>query len=597
MKFKNLFKIFCVTAFTVCAVACSDDEDDKGKTGGLTEPLPVPENITYTATIKTLSFTWNSVSNANSYEVSLAPASSQDSKTTDETTGTNYTFTGLSVNTAYVFEVKAIYASNHEFDSDYAGINASTNDYTKLTPPTNLRCTEVTKTGATIAWDAVADADNYQIVIDDSAGGEVVNLKQTATTYSVSGLVEDADYTVYVYALLDYGNGEYDSDAATLTFTTGVTPLTAPSVSLVHKSHALAIMEWNITNAMLSEQAFYNYNNTQEGAFSDSYNFRLSDANGNVLRQINNCNYFMFRDYPYYRIAWGGLEANTTYRLEMQRIVTGTSEIYGNSAWSAVEVTTDPAPNYEDYLLYWDFDNVPFNASPMWIAYGFGRVTSGTDDWLNPNNMTYSWGHTDNSVAAQGLTKSVGQTFFDAYLTGLDINDYYEGSSSVTTTYAAGTSHNLTVQAGNMILDQTDKDGGWVTLPLPEDMEENSTVYVEISACPYCNCSNGNIWGAWNGEEAASFTVEVSDEAKIEEVSSDHGKSASSFGTIATFNNVSVRSEMSESDHGDGDPFYYTNHTLTISGVGPETTIVIYTSLGTTRYRMWVDNIKVSLVE
>ncbi len=594
MKFKNFIKIFCVTACVIGAVACSDDEDDKGGTGsGVTEPLPVPENITYTATLTTLNFTWNSVLNATSYEVSLAPASSQDSKTTDEITSTNYSFTGLSVNTAYVFQIKALYSSNHDYDSDYTGLNVSTLDYYKLSPPTNLRCTEVGKTSASFAWDAVADADSYQIVIDDSAGGEVANLKQTPTTYSVSGLIEDEDYTVYVYALMNYGNGEYDSDAATLTFTTGLTPLTAPPVSLVYKSHGLAIVEWDYTTAMLSEQGWSVNPWVPQGNYSDKLNFRLCDANGNVLREIDNMNDFYFLDYPYSRIAWGGLEANTTYRLELQRCVTGDTETYGPSAWAAVEVTTDPAPNYEDYLLYWDFDNVPFNASPMWIAYGFARVLDREDDWLNPNNMTYSANYTDNSQAAQTLNKSVGQTFFDAYFPGLDMNNYYEGSASHE--YADGTTYNISCQAGNMVF-AWQSNPSWISLPPLTDIPENSTICLEVSACPYGMCGTGDIWNSWNGDEGSVFNVEVSEDAKIESAEADHGKSDSAFGTIASLNNVSVRNEMNASNHGDGDPFYYTNHTLIISGVGPETNIVIYTGL-TSRTRMWADNIKVSLVE
>ncbi len=594
MKIRNLFRIFCVTAFAIGAVACSDDEDKGGSTPSVTEPLSAPENITYTASLKTLSFSWNSVSNATSYEVSLAPASAQNDKTVSASTSASFTFSGLEVNTSYVFEVKAIYGPNSEFDSDYSGLNASTLDYYKLSPPTNLRCTSVTKDGATIAWDVVVDADSYQVVMENSAGGEVVNLKQTATTYSKSGLIEDEDYTVYVYALLDYGDGEYDSDAATLTFTTGLTPLTAPPVSLVYKSHALAIMEWEYTSAMLSEQGWSVNPHVSQGNYSDKLNFRLCDSNGNVLREIDGMDDFYFLDYPYTRVVWGGLTPNTTYRLEVQRCVTGDEDVLGPSAWASVEVTTDPAPDTSGYLLYWDFDNVPFNASPMWIAYGFARVTSGTDDWANPDNMTYTANYTDNSIEAQPLSKSVGQTFFDQYFPGLDIDNYYEASGSLT--FTEGTTHNLSVQAGNIIFSRGTGAGSWLSLPLA-NIEEDSTICLEISACPFANCSTGNVWGCWNGDEGTTFTIEVSGGANIDSVEADHGKTDSTFGTIASLNNVSVRTGMSEADHGDGDPFYYTNHTLIISGVGPETNIVIYTAVNDDHIRMWADNIKVSLVE
>ncbi len=594
MKFKNFISFFCIAACVFCAVACSDDDDEKADDSvpTVTEPLSTPENITYTATLRTLNFSWNSVSNATSYEVSLAPASAQDDKSVSATNSASFSFSGLEVNTSYVFEVKALYGPNSDFDSDYAGITASTNDYSKLNPPTNLRCTSVTQTGATIAWNTVTDADSYKIVIEDADGGEVVNAKQTANTYTVSNLEEDAEYTVYVYALLDYGNGEYDSDAATLTFTTGLTPLTSPSLTLVYKSYGIAIMEWEYTNAMLSEQGWCENPSVPQGDYSDRINFRLCDSNGNVLREVDNFDNFFYRDYPYYRYVWGGLEPNTTYRMEMQRVVTGNTAVYGPSAWSSVEVTTDSAPDKSDYLLYWDFENVASGPNAMFIAYGPAHVDY-EDCWSDPDNLTYLNGYLDNSIDCQPIVKALGQSFLDEYMPGLSMDNYIEASGSAS--FSANTSHNLGVQAGHMRFAPSSA-GSWLTIPIPEDIEEDSTILLEISACPYGACSTGNVWGSWNGDECISFTVEVSDEAKIVSATADHGKSDSTFGTIATLNNVSVKYDMA-TNHGDGDPFYFTNHQLVISGVGPDTRIVVYTSTSSTRERMWADDIKISLVE
>ncbi len=592
MKFKNLTKILCLALAVTFVFACSEKEetnDDNGSDNKVTEQLPMPGNVTYSATMTSIQFEWGSVSGATSYEVSLAPAASSSNAATAETTSTNYNFTGLEVNTSYVFMLRALYSGNSAFNSEWLEMTVMTENYTKLNTPTNLTCSAITTSGARITWNSVTSAANYRIIISEADGDkEVVNNVQTGNTYSASGLSESTMFNVSVQALIGDGSveSEYDSDLATATFETGPKALTAPTVSIAHKSHSLAIMEWDLPDAALSEQ----------GLSSDTYNFRLCDADGNVLREKDGYNAFNFTKYPSFRIAWGGLTPSTTYKLEIQRVPTANPDFYFESDWASVEVTTDPAPDTSGYLLYWDFDNVPFNSCSMYKAYGFRRKTS-EDDWANPDNVDISGDPSDlNTIYTQTLNKSLGQTFYDTYLYGITVSDIIDPSDSAT--YTEGSTHNVTVQVGHTKFGASSRPA-WISLPACEGLSSDSTIYLEIDTCPYTEPNSSGDWYSPSNADITEWFYVWGPGAKIESVEGETAADAVVDSTdegLVKLRNVLVTTMSSDPD---ADPYRFTSHKIKISGVDSSTRITIYTALvkDSSQHRMWMDNVKISLAD
>jgi len=84
---------------------------------------------------------------------------------------------------------------------------------TKLTAPENLKEASIAETSATLSWDAVANASNYNVTINGNT--ETV----TTNSYSATGLTAGTEYTWSVVAKGD-GTNYTDSDAAQHTFST-----------------------------------------------------------------------------------------------------------------------------------------------------------------------------------------------------------------------------------------------------------------------------------------------------------------------------------------------------------------------------------------
>ena len=126
----------------------------------------------------------------------------------------NYTITSLSSNTSYAIRVTAYDTSGNE--SAYASateVNAQTSvqDVTPPTKPTNLNASLIGFTQVTISWTASTDnigIDYYRVYVDD-----IVQIPSDAnTTYTITGLQSDTQYTINVDAVDTSGNPSALSD-------------------------------------------------------------------------------------------------------------------------------------------------------------------------------------------------------------------------------------------------------------------------------------------------------------------------------------------------------------------------------------------------
>lgn len=258
----------------------------------VTEKLPAPEleKIAYTPAETSIAFAWEGVKGATSYEASVAQQTRPDFKKTVETTDSNCEFADLEPG-LYIFTVRALYAGNAEFNSDPTQKVVGTLGFAaeKLATPTELVSADVTSSGAKISWAEVNGAANYRVVVKTTFDGqEVASTIVGATSYTAAGLKAGTDYTVSVQALVGDGSvaNEFDSDVVAVQFvTTDPVPMIAPTARIYAKTHGLAVLEWELSAAALEQQPV---------GSTDTYDFRVKDAGGNVIRSIENFSKFNF---------------------------------------------------------------------------------------------------------------------------------------------------------------------------------------------------------------------------------------------------------------------------------------------------------------
>lgn len=344
-KFINIMaKARLLTIMLVAAAvlaACSDDDDNIVRTG-LTQ-----NGITLTAsTVSSLSFSWDAVDNATQYGYRLLTT---DSTAVDGgvTTGTTASFSGLSANTEYVFELISFAQYNSQYkNSETKCINVKTDEIVPLTAPTLT--SEINYEKVTVSWDAVENADKYYVKVTDREGTEVGDTI-TDTSYSFTGTV-GLTYTVSVSADTDaeaFSQSEWTS-------TGDLVPVKTPRTEI-----------WRVTGTM-SDQAIYKANYTRTMiAYDDGT--------------------YVIQDYLY-----GGSGCDLQFKVNSDKTIDIQNGTYNSSTgYYSVEYY----PGYPAYIYPWynysGFDSaagsVYFYASDDYGDSGYCTFT-----W-NPDDVNVSW--------------------------------------------------------------------------------------------------------------------------------------------------------------------------------------------------------------
>ena len=138
---------------------------------------------------------------------------------TELVTATEYDLTGLTPATDYSVEIEAVDAAENVSEKSEAATftTAKAVDTEAPSVPTDVKASDVTKTGATVTWTASTDNEGvagYNVYVN----GTQVNDTLVATTeYVLTGLTAGTEYTVKVEAV-DTNNNV--SEKAAVTFTT-----------------------------------------------------------------------------------------------------------------------------------------------------------------------------------------------------------------------------------------------------------------------------------------------------------------------------------------------------------------------------------------
>ena len=334
----------------------------------------VPSGLTATNVTQT-SFTvgWTAVSGATSYDLQVREEGG--SWTTVALTTTSYDYSGLDAETTYEFQVRANNSIGASANSDLASATTLAAP-TAPDAPVNLSASNITYNSLTVTWDAVTDANDYDLDVRP-AGGSWTTVNLATTSYDYTGLDAETTYEFQVRA----NNSIGASDNSSLVSATTLVAPTAPEVP---------------TNIIASSITFNSFTISWD-AMADTEDYDVNvRASGGSWTTINT----LATSYDY-----SGLDAETTYEFQVRANNGIGSSDYSNIS-SATTLVGPTAPE------------VPTNVMASNITY---------------NSLTISWDATtdaddyDVNMRVSGGTwtaVNVSATTYD--FTGLDAETTYE---------------------------------------------------------------------------------------------------------------------------------------------------------------------------
>ncbi len=151
-----------------------------------------PDDVSATATSRTITITWSAVTKAIGYNVKINGA-------VINTADTTYVYAAES-ETLYSYSVCAI---NSAGTGDYSEEQSITTPAAALAVPTNVRAT-VTSHTLTVTWTAVGGAKSYNVRINDA----VINTTGTSYVYAAA---PETQYSYAVCELNSLGTGDYSA--------------------------------------------------------------------------------------------------------------------------------------------------------------------------------------------------------------------------------------------------------------------------------------------------------------------------------------------------------------------------------------------------
>ena len=187
----------------------------------------------------------NGGSTITSYTATSSPGSFTCNVTGASTT--SCTVTGLTNGTAYTFSVVA---TNSAGNSTSSTSSASVTPLTTPGAPTSVSATSNANTQSVITWSSPvsnggAAITNYLIEYSSNSGSSwtaVSRTASTATSYTLTGLVNGTGYIFRIAAISSAGTGSYSTSSATATPST--TPGAPTSVSATANENAQSTITW-----------------------------------------------------------------------------------------------------------------------------------------------------------------------------------------------------------------------------------------------------------------------------------------------------------------------------------------------------------------
>lgn len=364
-----------------------------------------PQNLTATADANgtEIDLDWDTPSdNGDSaitdYEYRYAEGSSVPSDTTWTSTGattTAYTVTGLDKGTQYTFEVRAV-------NSEGGGTAADVTQTTATTvpgAPTSLLAS-VTRTTAELSWTAPTDDGGseiteyqYRYQEGTTAGGSWTDTNSTDTTFEVTGLTANTEYTFQVRAVNSVGQST-GSNAVTET----TENLTVPSAP----QNLTATADANGTEMDLDWDA----PSDNGGASITDYEYRYQEGStaGGTWTSTGSTT-------TAYTVT--GLDKGTEYTFQVRAVNSQGQSTSNPSVTETTDTTVPDAPtnltatadaNGTEIDLDWDAPTDDGGSDITEYQYRYQEGTTAGGSWTDTNS-------TSTSFTVTGLDKGTEYTF------------------------------------------------------------------------------------------------------------------------------------------------------------------------------------------
>lgn len=215
----------CMYMFTTGQSARMTAAINTSRTGlltslGCTPPTPPTSCGTVTGLTSssvgstTATVSWTAVSGATAYSLQYRKVGTT-TWTTVSTAGTSSALTGLTVSTAYEFQVTSSCSGTLGTVSTLA--NFTTTAAASCGTPTSLASSSITSTSATVSWSAITGASSYLVQYKVSTATTFSSVTVTAATTTLTGLTASTAYTYQVTATC---SGTAGTASAIGTFTT-----------------------------------------------------------------------------------------------------------------------------------------------------------------------------------------------------------------------------------------------------------------------------------------------------------------------------------------------------------------------------------------
>ncbi len=248
-----------------------------------TTPPSVPDNMAQSGTTQTsFTFSWS----ASSDNVGVAGYDLfRNGIQVGRTTGTTYTYTGLTCGTTYTVALQAFDAAGNRSNAAAASGPASTaactaSDTTAPSIPASLRVTGTTQTSVALAWNASTDnvgVSGYGVYNGASSIGSTA---ATTYTYTVSGLACSSSYTLGADAFDAAGNrsGKATVTATTAACATGDTaaPSVPTGVQATSSAQTAVSLAWSASTDNVGVSGYGVYNGATSSGSTSATTYTVS---------------------------------------------------------------------------------------------------------------------------------------------------------------------------------------------------------------------------------------------------------------------------------------------------------------------------------
>ena len=209
-----------------------------------------PAGITKRSTNNSATISWSPVSGATGYDLKFNGSIYSE-------TGTSRTFTGLSANTAYRFQVRAK-------KTGVTGTYSAEQTVTTAPRTPSVSSAQATHNTATVKWDAVPGATGYDLKFN----GTVYSLPASQTSKTVTGLQPKTSYSYQICAKNADGTGTYSAQRSIQT--QPKLPEAPSSITTVNTENSTEL-KWNSVSGATGYDVMFNGRMTSVSGTSKKY--------------------------------------------------------------------------------------------------------------------------------------------------------------------------------------------------------------------------------------------------------------------------------------------------------------------------------------